>query len=75
MAPLELLDTVSPHVRVATAVLPFVAAMVVRLMFGKSRVTGWLITASTLWFVVNILMAPYSDRMRQDLRDVGSILR
>jgi hypothetical protein len=73
--PLQLLDTFSPHARVATAVMPFIAAMIIRLMLGKSRVIGWLITLSTVWFAVNILMAPYSARMRQDLRDVGSLLR
>ena len=75
MLPGHLLDALSPHARVVTAVLPFVFATAVRLMFGKSRVTGWLITAATVWFGVNVLMAPYSARMRQDLRDVGSLLR
>jgi len=60
---------------VATAVLPFVWAMMIRLIFGKSRVTGWLITVATVWFAVNVLIAPYSARMRQDLRNVGSLLR
>jgi hypothetical protein len=75
VTPGQLLNTFSPNARVATAVLPFVVAMLVRLMFGKSRVTGWLITAATVWFAVNVLMAPYSARMQQDLRNMGSLLR
>lgn len=70
-----LFDTLSPHARVVTAVIPFVFAIIVRLMFGRSRTVGWLITLATMWFAVNILVAPYSARMRQDLRNLPSLLR
>jgi hypothetical protein len=75
MVPGNLFDSLSPHARLATAVLPFVLAMGVRLMFGRSRVGGWLITLATAWFAVNVLVAPYSAHMRQDLRNLGSLIR
>ena len=65
--PLKLLDDLSPHARVATAVLPFVAAIALRLVLGKSRLTGLLVSISTVWFAINILLAPYSAHMRQDI--------
>jgi len=71
----NLFDTLSPHARVVTAVLPFVFAIIVRCMFGRSRVTGWLVTVATMWFAVNVLVAPYSARMRQDLRNLPTLLR
>ena len=49
---------------------PFVVAILLRLVFGKNRLTGYLITLATTWFVVNVLIAPYSVRMTQDLRQI-----
>jgi hypothetical protein len=46
---------------------PEVAAIVCRLLFGKNRVTRVLLSVSTVWFAVNVFMAPYSYGMRQDL--------
>jgi hypothetical protein len=66
--PGTLLDDLSPHARVATAVVPFAIAMLFRLLFGASRTTSWLITLATVWFAVNVLMAPYSAHMRQEVR-------
>jgi len=66
----NLLDDLSPHARVATAVLPFAIAMFLRLVCGKSKTTSWLITLTTVWFAVNVMMAPYSAHMRQDVRDL-----
>ncbi len=73
--PLDLFESLSPHTRVATAVLPFVAAMLVRIFMGRCRFTGMLITVTTVWFAINILLAPYSARMRQDLTDLQYIFR
>jgi hypothetical protein len=50
-----------------TAITPFLAAIVLRLIFGKNRVTRALLSISTIWFAVNVFMAPYSNGMRQDL--------
>jgi hypothetical protein len=75
MFPGNLLDHLSPHARVATAAAPFVLAMLLRLIFGPSRYIGWFITLTTVWFAVNVLIAPYSAKMRQDIRDLGSLVR
>jgi hypothetical protein len=60
---------------VATAILPFVIAVVLRVILGGNRLTRTLITAGTIWFVINILMAPYSVRMQQDIHNLRYILR
>ncbi len=75
MLPIQLLEDLSPHARVATAVAPFVAALVLRVILGKSRVTSLCVTAGTVWFVINVLLAPYSARMRQDLTNLQYIFR
>ena len=75
MLPASIFDDLSPHARVATAVLPFVAVMLLRLVLGKNRLTRVLISLSTTWFVVNVLMAPFSEGMRRDIFDLGSWFR
>jgi hypothetical protein len=67
MWPGTIFDRLSPYARVVTAITPFLAAIVVRLLFGKNRVTRVLLSVSTIWFAVNVFMAPYSYGMRQDL--------
>ena len=57
----------SPYARVTTAVAPFVGAVILRLIFGKNRFTQILLSLATLWFCANILMAPYSEQMQEDL--------
>ena len=74
MVPSNLLNELSPYARVATAVVPFVLAMLVRLFFGKTRVVGWLLTLTTMWFAAIVLLAPYSRGMRQDIHDLGRFL-
>jgi hypothetical protein len=63
-------DDFSPHLRVTTAVLPFVVAMGMRLLLGSNALTRWAVTLSTVWFAANVLMAPYSSGMRQDIRNL-----
>jgi hypothetical protein len=65
----------SPYARVTTAVVPFVAAIALRLVFGKNRVTRTLLSVSTTWFAINVLMAPYSTGMREDLSNLRSMFR
>lgn len=67
MVPGNLVDGLSPHLRVATAVLPFLIVMVARVIWGKSKTMSWLISMSTVWFVINMLAAPYSAGFRQEL--------
>ena len=49
--------------------------MVARLLWGKSRIMGWLMTLSTIWLVINVLMAPYSAPMRQEIQNLVVRLR
>jgi len=67
VSPAAIFDRLSPYARVVTAVTPFLAAIVLRLMFGKNRLTRALLSISVIWFALNILLAPYSYGMRQDL--------
>jgi len=46
-----------------------------RIILGRGNLTRWLITLSTMWFAINVLMAPYSAGMRQDLVDLQQMLR
>ena len=70
VSPGLLLDQLSPYARVATAVTQFLVVMLARLVWGKSQTMSWLITASTVWFVINVLAAPYSAPMRQEIQNM-----
>jgi hypothetical protein len=70
VSPARLLDELGPYARVATAVFPFLLAMLARMVWGKSQSMSWLITLTTMWFVINVLMAPYSAPMRQELQSL-----
>jgi hypothetical protein len=70
----NIFNDLSPHARVITAVLPFAFAVFMRLLVGNNRLTRWLISLTILWFAANILMAPYSARMRQDIRNLRTLL-
>jgi hypothetical protein len=71
----SVVDALSPHARVATAVAPFVGAMVLRVALGSNRFVQWLIWASTMWFLVNVLLAPYSQGMHRDLAALRGLFR
>ena len=75
MLPAGIFEDWSPHARVVTAVLPFAAAMLLRLILGKNRMTRVLISLSTTWFAINVLMAPLSERMQRDIFNVRSWFR
>jgi hypothetical protein len=72
--PENLLDGISPQARVVVAVFPFVVAIMIRMLTGRSKTADWLITLGTVWFAVSVLMAPFSDPMRRNIRDLGSLL-
>jgi hypothetical protein len=74
MSPGDIFNDLTPHARVVTAVLPFVIALSVRLVLGNNLLTRWLISLSVMWFAANILMAPYSAGMRQDIRNLRTLL-
>ena len=59
----------------ALAAVPFVVAMLLRWIIGRTEFTRWAITLSTMWFAINVLLAPYSTGIRQDLLELGSRFR
>jgi hypothetical protein len=73
--PGSVLDMLTPDARVVMAVSPYAIALLSRLILGKGNPTRWLVTLSTMWFAINVLMAPYSAGMRQDLVDLQTIFR
>ena len=75
MEPVRVLQDLSSHAGVATAVLPFVVAVLLRLLLGKSRLADVLISVATAWFALNVFVAPYSPGMQQDLMRLRSFLR
>jgi hypothetical protein len=68
-------DGLTPDERVAYAVAPFVVAMLLRVLLGKTQFSRWTIAISTMWFAINVLMAPYSAGVRQELVDLGNHFR
>jgi hypothetical protein len=71
----SILTHLSPYARVLTAVMPFLLAIAIRCIYGKNRVTQVLLSISTMWFAVNILLAPYSAGMQRDLAQVRAWFR
>jgi hypothetical protein len=74
MSPGDIINELSPHARVATAALPFAIAVAMRVVLGANRLTRWLISLSVMWFAANVLMAPYSAGMREDIRNLRTLL-
>lgn len=70
-----MLMELGPYARVTTAVAPFVAASALRVMFGKCRRTRLLLSLSVMWFAINVLIAPYSPVMQQQVSRLGSLFR
>ena len=75
MLPFKIFDDLSPHARVATALAPFLVAIVLRLIMGKNKLTRVLLSLSTTWFAINILLTPYSSRMQNDIQSIREIFR
>lgn len=71
----SVVDTISPHARVATALIPFLAALVLRLVMGKNRFTRAVLSLATMWFAINVLLAPYSVEMRREILNLGTRFR
>jgi hypothetical protein len=74
VSPGNLFNDLSPHARVVTAILPFALAVFVRVILGNNPLTRWMISLSVLWFAANVLMAPYSAGMRQDIQNLRILL-
>ncbi|PWU08632.1 MAG: hypothetical protein C5B51_07575 [Terriglobia bacterium] len=67
MSPWDFIDALTPHARVTTALAPFLMALIARLIFGKNRLTRAVLSLSTMWFAINVLLAPFSVSLRQEL--------
>ena len=63
-------NDLSPHARVVAATLPFAVAVFVRLVLGNNQLTRWLFSVSVMWFAANVLLAPYTAGVRQDIRNL-----
>ena len=75
MYPAGILESLGQHARVAWAVAPFVAAMALRLLLGRSRFTAWLVSLSAMWFAINVFMAPYSLETQREIESLGALFR
>jgi hypothetical protein len=71
----SLVEVISPHERVATALIPFLAALVLRLIVGKNQLTRAVLSLATMWFALNVLLAPYSVNMRREIIHLSSRLK
>ena len=70
----SIFSELSPPERVVTAVVPFAVAVFVRVVLGNNQLTRWLVSLGVMWFAANILLAPYTAGMRQDIRDLRTLL-
>jgi hypothetical protein len=67
--------TLGPDELVALAALPVIIAILLRALLGRTQLTRWATTLGTMWFAINVLLAPYSDGIRQDLLELGNTFR
>jgi hypothetical protein len=49
--------------------------MLLRLLLGRTQFTRWSIAISTMWFAINVLLAPYSAGVREDLMELSNHFR
>ena len=70
----DFFDALTPTGRVTTALLPFLAALLARVLFGKNQVTRAILSLSMIWFTANILMAPFSQPVRQHILNLRKLL-
>jgi hypothetical protein len=71
----DLFSGASPQARLAISVAPFIIAVFLRIVLGNCRLTRVLFSLGTVWFFVNVLMAPYSFGVRQNLDNWRALLR
>jgi hypothetical protein len=69
------IDVFTPERQVIVAAAPFVAAMLLRLLLGRTQFSRWVVTLGTMWFAINVLLAPYSAGIREDLFEIGQHFR
>jgi hypothetical protein len=66
MSPGDFFDGLTPHARAATALTLFLGAFVLRVL-SKNGFSRAILLVSTMWFAMNVLMAPYSMEMRREI--------
>ncbi len=72
--PASAMHPLSPYARVGIALTPFLAAVLLRLIFGHNRTTGVLISIGTAWFATIILLAPFSVELEREVNSLFSNL-
>jgi hypothetical protein len=73
--PAGILESLGLHAHVASAVAPFAAAVALRFLLGKSRFTTWFVSLSTMWFAINVLVAPYSPQTQREIQSLWALFR
>ncbi len=61
--------------RIVLALAPFVMAIIARVICGRQAWTRWFVTLSTMWFAMNVLLAPYASGIRREVLSLGSMFR
>ncbi|MFL6815051.1 MAG: hypothetical protein ACJ8EK_13540 [Bradyrhizobium sp.] len=61
--------------QVAVAIAPFAIALLLRVLLGQTQFTPWIVMLSTMWFAMNVLVAPYSSGIRQAVIALGDRFR
>jgi len=56
-------------------VAPFAGSMILRFALGSNRFIQWLIWLCTMWFLINVLLAPYSPGMSADFVALRGLFR
>jgi uncharacterized membrane protein len=49
--------------------------MALRVLLGKSRFTTWFVSLSTMWFSINVLVAPYSPGTQREIESLWALFR
>jgi hypothetical protein len=75
MAPGSIFDDLAPLAQVAVAAGPFFVAALVRLLAGRSRRTDLLLSLATLWLLLNVIIAPYSEPLRRGFYELEGHFR
>jgi hypothetical protein len=73
--PAGIFESQGAHSHLVSAVAPFAAALILRLLLGKSRLTTWLVSLGTMWFVINVLLAPYSLEAQHEMESLWARFR
>jgi hypothetical protein len=58
--PLDFFPELPANARVAVTILPFLMALVARLIFGKNRTTGTMLWLATMWLALSVTLVPFS---------------